>query len=851
MSDPVARLAAALGRRYAVERELGRGGMGTVYLARDLKHDRLVALKILPPGIAAALGPERFLREIAISARLSHPNILPLHDSGQAAGLLYYVMPYVEGESLRDRLARAALPVEEALAIGTEVADALEYAHRQGVLHRDVKPENILLAGGHALLADFGVARAVAGNDAEPITDSGLALGTAGYASPEQAAGSRGLDARSDVYSLGCVLYEMLVSAELDRASSGRKLLERRFVERLPGVHQLNAAVPEWVGAVVERATAVRPADRFATAGELRDALRQPAPVPLLRHRASQRLGWMAVGALCLTALAAALAFFPRRTPPADPKQVVVAGFENRTGDSTLDAVGEIATDYIARGLASTHLMRDVYDARVAAAEAGERHRFDRAAARSLAARVGAGTVLWGSYYREGDSLQFDAEVVDAGTGKLIVSLQRAAGPFRPTTQVIETLRQRVMAGFAVAFGSEFEDWEAGSIAPTYAAYQEMIAGGNEAWQFNYGDALRHYRRAIELDSGYTGAWTSAAMAAALQRDCEPVESTAERFRRLAAVLPPADESQLEIALAYCSRDFEGALRATRKAVQVVPRSVAVRALGAVMATELLRPKEALAFLKPLDLEHRPVTSRPVGFARSWVGFALHMDGDFAEQLRLALSSGNGAPSISEVGALAGLGRAAEAERLALSSLPTAYSEEGSWQLQGVICAALELRAHGYPDAGQRVLERAATSLGPVAVTSAATPDNSPCMWSHFNASYYAGRWEEARRAYQHRLAEDSTDAKAHAALGALAARRHDQREMERMTAWLASRSNPGAFQARARVAALLGNKDEAVRLLRESFDRGLEGKMFLHLDPDFESLLDFQPYRELIRPKG
>jgi tetratricopeptide (TPR) repeat protein len=474
----------------------------------------------------------------------------------------------------------------------------------------------------------------------------------------------------------------------------------------------------------------------------------------------------MAVGALCLTALAAALAFFPRRTPPADPKQVVVAGFENRTGDSTLDAVGDIATDYIARGLASTHLMRDVYDARVAAAEAGERHRFDRAAARALAARVGAGTILWGSYYREGDSLQFDAEVVDARTGKLIVSLQRAAGPFRPTTQVIETLRQRVMAGFAVAFRSEFEEWEAGSIAPTYAAYQEMISGGNEAWQFNYGDALRHYRRAIELDSGYTGAWTSAAMAAALQRDCEPVESTAERFRRLAVVLPPADQSQLEIALAYCSRDFEGALRATRKAVQVVPRSVAVRALGAVMATELLRPKEALAFLKPLDLEHRPVTSRPVAFARSWVAFALHMDGDFAEQLRLALGSGERTPSVAEVGALAGLARVAEAERVALSALPTGYSEEGSWQLQGVICAALELRAHGYPDAGQRVLDRAAASLGPVAVTSAATPDNSPCMWSHFNASYYAGRWEEARRAYRHRLAEDSTDAKAHAALG-------------------------------------------------------------------------------------
>jgi len=178
--------------------------MGTVYLAVDRKHGRRVAIKVLPPDVAAALGPERFLREIGIVARLSHPNILPLHDSGQAGGLLYYVMPYVEGGSLRRRLDGASLQVPEALAIGREVADALAHAHAHGVIHRDVKPDNILLHEGQALLADFGVARAV--GDGE-ITDSGLPLGTAAYASPEQAAGSRLVDQRSDVYSLGCVLW--------------------------------------------------------------------------------------------------------------------------------------------------------------------------------------------------------------------------------------------------------------------------------------------------------------------------------------------------------------------------------------------------------------------------------------------------------------------------------------------------------------------------------------------------------------------------------------------------------------------------------------------------------------------
>ncbi len=211
MTDLLPRLAAALADRYRIERELGAGGMATVYLARDLRHDRDVAIKVLRPELAAALGAERFLAEVKITARLDHPHILTLIDSGDADGTLFYVMPFVRGESLRTRLARdKQLDIDDALAITTQIASALDYAHRQGVIHRDIKPENILLHEGNAFLTDFGIALAVQQAGGDRLTATGLSLGTPSYMSPEQAAGDRHLDARSDVYALGAVTYEML-----------------------------------------------------------------------------------------------------------------------------------------------------------------------------------------------------------------------------------------------------------------------------------------------------------------------------------------------------------------------------------------------------------------------------------------------------------------------------------------------------------------------------------------------------------------------------------------------------------------------------------------------------------------
>jgi len=277
VADPYLQLRAALAGRYTIEREIGRGGMATVYLAQDPKHRRPVAVKVLAPELAAALGRERFLREIEIAARLAHPHILPLHDSGEADGWLYYVMPYVEGESLRDRLTREQqLPIDDAVTIACEVAAALSYAHSQDVIHRDVKPENILLSHGEAIVADFGIAGAIDAAGGGALTRTGVVLGTPAYMSPEQAAGERALDGRCDVYGLGCVLYEMLAGEPPFTGPTGQAIIAKRFTDPVPSARRLRDTVPLTVDRAITKALARTPADRFATTRQFAEALRAP-----------------------------------------------------------------------------------------------------------------------------------------------------------------------------------------------------------------------------------------------------------------------------------------------------------------------------------------------------------------------------------------------------------------------------------------------------------------------------------------------------------------------------------------------------------------------------------------------
>ena len=371
----------ALPERYRVQREIGRGGMATVYLAEDVPHGRDVAVKVLSPELGSSIDAERFRREIQIAARLSHPNILPAYDSGSANGLLYYVMPYIEGESLRARLDRESqLPIEEAIALVCEVADALAYAHERGIIHRDIKPENILIQSGHAVVADFGIARLMEDAGGQKLTATGMSIGTAAYMSPEQFSGEK-VDGRSDTYSVACVLYEMLVGQVPFTGPNAMAIMARHTMQAVPSIRLVRSSVPEEVEDAIMHALEKVPADRFASVSDFKDALlgaegtaafirATPAYTAAVRARASKARQWTrrrsmlgaTLGAIviAIAAVSARRVLQPKHVlatgevnGDADPRHVGVLYFDDNSRDGSLryiaDGITESLIDQLGR----------------------------------------------------------------------------------------------------------------------------------------------------------------------------------------------------------------------------------------------------------------------------------------------------------------------------------------------------------------------------------------------------------------------------------------------------------------------------------------------------------------------
>ena len=559
-------LSVALAERYALERELGRGGMATVYLAEDLKLQRHVALKVLRPELAASLGNERFLREIAIAARLSHPHILPLHDSGEAGGHLYYAMPYVEGESLRDRLNREKqLPLDDTLQVAQEVADALNYAHSRGVIHRDIKPENILLDGDHALVADFGIARALdlAG---ERLTETGLALGTPAYMSPEQATGEL-IDGRSDIYALGCVVYEMLVGEPPYTGPSAAAIIARRLSEPLPSLRVVRDGVPPGVEQAIHKALARTAADRFRTVDQFTRALTAP-PGPSRARLAISRRTLFIGGAAGLIVTSAFLlpGALRRWRATVDPAANVVAVLPLVPAgpDTTLERLGQNLVITLSTNLDGLGGMRAI-DPLTVLAQA--RHTPSTSStlggALEIGRRLGASGVIRGALARDGSRVRIYlalyatadsaivgqasvlgspdsvARVTDAATWALLQQIWRARDPPTPslasiTTQSIPALRafldgERALSqdrwsvaekAYARAIGED----STFALALWRSAYARWWTG-EETDSAALGAALAHLSELPEKDRALAEVW-------AARRESETAE-TLHRARAL------------------------------------------------------------------------------------------------------------------------------------------------------------------------------------------------------------------------------------------------------------------------------------------------------------------------------
>jgi eukaryotic-like serine/threonine-protein kinase len=508
VDDLRARLEAALSQNYAIERELGRGGMAVVYLAQDLKLGRRVALKVLRPELSATLGTQRFLQEIKVAAGLAHPNILPLHDSGEAGGLLYYTMPYVQGESLRQHLELAGtLPLDDALRIAREVADALDYAHQQNVVHRDIKPGNILLEAGHAVVADFGVARAISAAVGDRVTATGLVVGTPQYMSPEQARGSAEVDGRSDIFSLGCVLYEMLIGRPPFADASPIERLEGR-VRFPPALSVERPVIPVGVEAAVETALATAPGRRYQTAAEFGQALESGVgTVSGARRRARRARRWWVAGVGAAAALSgAAVVALPRILgAKLDGSLYVVVPFGHRGGAAPMLLNGDRCELLVSHAFQRWTDVRvvdrmQVQDALLRRGDLG----VTLQVARDIARGLRAGRLVWGDVADAGDSTFVTAALYDLTRGG--AALRHASVGVRPETSDLAAkfyeLADSLLLGAATS-----REARPGALGTDVLAAWQAYAEGREALdRWDLVGAERAFQAALAIDREYAHA---------------------------------------------------------------------------------------------------------------------------------------------------------------------------------------------------------------------------------------------------------------------------------------------------------------------------------------------------------
>jgi serine/threonine protein kinase len=579
----------ALRDRYTIERELGRGGMATVYLAQDLRHPRQVALKVLRSEVAGALGADRFLQEIAVVSRLQHPHILGLLDSGTAGEVLYYVMPYVEGESLRHRLERESqLSVETAVTIAREVAGALGYAHAQGVVHRDIKPENILLSAGQALVADFGIAKALDAAGGEKLTETGLSLGTPHYMSPEQASATRSLDGRSDTYALGCVLYEMLAGAPPFTGPSAQSILARHLVDPVPSLHTVRGTVPAGIVWAITKAMAKVPADRFTSAGEFGDALAHPerAPVPKTKGRRWSYAG-LSVGVLALVFALGGRRILDGVMGGAPlVRSLAVLPLETLSGDS---ALGEAMTEALTTDLGRISALR------VIARPAVMRYQGDTLAAPQIARDLGVDAVLEGGLQRSVDNLRLDLRLISAASGRRLWA-QRFDQPFSNRSSLGDTVSQSLVSRLKLSVTSSEEHQLHAPPTTDPDAYDDFLRGKIQILRSiprDYSIATDALEHAVARDPDFAAAYAYLAYAYGLRMYFFTPRDTAMLEKGMVAV-EKALRRDPDLAEGHFARGFllwtpashfahEQAIREFRRAIELNPNlAEAHHWLGAV-----------------------------------------------------------------------------------------------------------------------------------------------------------------------------------------------------------------------------------------------------------------------------
>jgi len=703
MTDTLDRLTAALADRYAIERVLGTGGMATVYLAEDLKHRRKVALKVLRPELAATLGPDRFVREIEIAAGLTHPHILPLYDSGDADGFLYYVMPYVEGESLRDRLERGGkVSVEDAIRIADQVASALSHAHQHGVVHRDIKPENILLAGDQAIVADFGIARAVEAAGGERLTGTGVAIGTPAYMSPEQAMGLAEVDARSDVYALGCVVYEMVGGRAPFEGTTPRALLAKHAADIVPGLRARDPTIPVFVERAVERALAKSPEDRFQTPRDFAEALTTGTVVARVgRPRWRRRTVAGAAAGIVLLAVAGWWLAATAGDPAMD--RLAVLPFANFMNDPE--------QEYLVQGVHDA-LISELQQAGVTviARTSVMQYRNTEKPVRAIARELAVDAIIEGSVLRTGDSVQIEARLVHGGTEESLWrqvhrgDIQNVVAIYRELTRAMAREVQ-----FALTPQAEARLGTAPTVNPqAYEAYLKGRFHWSRLTPADLETALQYFQVALNNDREYALAYAGIATvwASRQQMGFVPPDEAAPRMKEAAARALELDSTLAEVhsllaaVKTWLDWDWDGGETAFRRAIAINPNYPDARALYSLLLMILGRPREAMA-----QIEHARRLDPLNDLFQTFYGMdllAARRYDDAIAQFRNAIKTAPNNPA-AQTGlrdALHAQGRYDEA----LAALKALFAGIGEPELEAAV-------DRGYADGGYRAAVRHAAEM--------------------------------------------------------------------------------------------------------------------------------------------
>jgi serine/threonine-protein kinase len=703
MDDPVAALREGLRDRYAFDRQLGRGGMATVYLAQDLRHDRPVALKVLHPELAASMGPERFQREIRLAARLQHPHVLTVLDSGETAGQLWFTMPYVEGESLRDRLRRERqLPVDAAIRIATEAARGLEYAHQHGVVHRDMKPENILLTrDGSTLVADFGIARALSVAGDERLTETGLAVGTPAYMSPEQAAGDRGLDARTDIYSLAAVLYEMLAGQPPYTGATTQALMVKRLTEPAPSVRAVRPNLPESVDHAIRRALAPVPADRFATMSELAAALQPAAAVPTsalptlattappgdtaTRERPRRRSRSAPILLLgFVLGLGVLFGWLRKQHPadgaaPGDSKRLAVLPFEN-LGAKEDEYFADGMTDEVRGKLAALQGLQVIAQRSVAEYK-GTSKTYEEIGRELGVDYLLVGKVRWDKPANGQSRVRVSPELIQVAGSR-----SRWQQPFDAVLsdvfQVQGSIAGEVAQALDVALAAPEREQLESRPTRNLAAYDAFLRGEELSNRMTEVDpatlerASGAYERAVALDSGFVQAWVRLSQAhSVVYTNGLPIPERAERARQAAeralALNPEAADGRLALGTYYdyIAGDYQKALEQFALGQRVAPNNADLLSGAALSEQSLGRWEDALEHLRRAEaLDPRSLVTK-IRLSRTLLWLRQHGEAEAAADRALALEPSSAQALQGKVTARLGAGNLGGA-RAALRAAP-------------------------------------------------------------------------------------------------------------------------------------------------------------------------------------